>query len=67
MTLYRCITHLPNSRGLIFVDEHSSCIFFSTKKIKQLQNENHSIGLTLMYKLKKVVAAYYNIIITYER
>ena len=33
----------------------------------QLQNDNHSIGLTLMYMLKKIVAAYYNIIITYER
>ena len=41
--------------------------FFPTKKTEQLQNDNHSIGLTLMYALNKVVAGYYNIIITYER
>ena len=53
--------------GLIFLDKTIFLIFFEQRKFNSFKTTIKALDYTLTYELKNILAAYYNIIITYER
>ena len=67
MSLIYLMYLILSSPGLIFVDKTISCIFFEQIKSNTNKAAIEALDWTLICTLKRIVAVYYNIMITYER